>query len=162
MQRLFKLRTICSTATLTILTAVAMGMTGCAGGGNVAPVTGTVTMDGEPLANATVTFMPQDEGGSSYGLTDTAGAYTLTYGREQEGAEIGEHKVMITTETSGDPDADPPIAASPETVPAEYNSATTLTATVEPGGSTIDFDLESGGEIDAVSGEAPGGGEAAE
>ena len=79
--------------------------------------------------------------------------YKLQYTREQHGAEIGEHNVMISTESSGDPDADPPAPASPETVPAKYNSATTLTATVESGSNTINFDLDSEGEVASVSGE---------
>jgi len=117
------------------------------GGGDVSEVTGTVRMDDQPLPNAMVTFTPTAGGGPSYGRTDQDGAYTLQYTREETGAVKGEHRVVISTQTSGDPDADPPIPASPETVPARYNSNSELTRLVESGSNTFDFELESQGEI---------------
>ncbi len=142
-----------TTMSLVILATISAGVIGCSGGNTIGSVSGTVTMDGAPLPNATVTFMPNGKGGPSYGRTDASGVYTLKYTRERQGAAVGEHTVMISTESSGDADADPPVPASPETVPAKYNSATTLTRTVEPGSNTINFDLDSGGEIASVGGD---------
>jgi len=97
----------------------------------VAEVTGTVTMDQEPLSNAVVTFIPVEGGRPSTGKTDESGAYRLVYTREAFGALTGEHDVEISTlESQGE-----------EIVPNKYNSKSQLTETVEPGSNEIDFDL---------------------
>ena len=41
-------------------------------------VTGTVTVDGEPMEGVTVAFVPPGEGLSAYGMTDTSGNFKLT------------------------------------------------------------------------------------
>ncbi len=48
----------------------------------LAPVHGVVTMDGKPLANATVRFIPES-GRPSVGVTDEQGRYELNYTDEQ-------------------------------------------------------------------------------
>jgi hypothetical protein len=134
--------------TVVVALLLIVSLTGCSGSASgVAEVTGTITMDGSPLANAVVTFVPTEMGSPSYGRTDQSGIYTLQYTREVSGAVIGEHRVRISTMSSGDPDSDPPIPASPETVPAQYNSQSELLRTVESGSNTIDFELDSQGEI---------------
>ncbi len=122
-------------------------LAGCGGPGNVGEVTGTVTLDGNPLAGAMVTFTPAEGGLPAAGRTDESGRYTLQYSRDAGGAKIGEHRVTITTYSEGDPDAESPVPSSPEKVPAKYNVDSELTATVKPGGNQIDFPLESGGKI---------------
>ena len=69
-------------------------------------VSGTVTMDGQPVANATVTFDGAKEGESaSLGRTDASGKYELYYSRGNKGATIGEHVVHISThDETGDDD----------------------------------------------------------
>lgn len=131
--------------------AAAIMLTGC-GGGNVAEVTGTVTLDGQPLPNAVVEFSPATEGQGtpSYGRTDASGTFTLQYTSDQPGAEVGEYRVSITTQTSGDPDAEPPIPEQPELVPAKYNWETELRETVVAGVNTFTFDLDSDGVITGV------------
>ncbi len=126
---------------------LAAALAGCGSSYDVGKVSGTVTLDGEPLAGAVVTFSPTKGGAPSFGRTDASGKYTLQYTRDTAGAEIGEHSVSVSTHTSGDPDADPPLPASPEKVPTKYNVDTQLTKTVEPGPNTIDVVLDSEGEI---------------
>lgn len=72
----------------------AIVLTGC-GGAKPTPVKtdlveGIVTLDGAPVANATVTFVPVQEGtgASATGTTDAAGKYTLT-AVGKIGAQIG-------------------------------------------------------------------------
>lgn len=62
---------------------------------DLAGVEGTVTLDGKPVADASVTFVPAD-GRSSSGRTDQDGRYTLSYKKNLPGAVIGEHLVKIT------------------------------------------------------------------
>lgn len=58
-------------------------------------VSGTVTLDGEPIAEASLTFMPQDGGRPAFGITDSEGSFTLTTFADGDGAVHGEHLVTI-------------------------------------------------------------------
>src|SRR5262249_53512413 len=75
---------------------------GCGGPKKFAPVSGTVTMDGKPLAGATVTFIPVPDPGSieagdgSVGKTNEKGEYTLMSSKGRSGAQVGKHKVSIS------------------------------------------------------------------
>ena len=112
---------------------VAMSLAGCGAGGDrpqLGRVSGTVTLDGKPLPDATVTFRhPQKR--ASHGTTDENGCYDLIYIRDEKGAAVGTHKVEIDTGTE----------ETPEMVPAKYNVRTTLTAEVKAGKNNVDFDL---------------------
>jgi len=128
------------------LTLLLLALAFCIGcGGNLGKVSGTVSLDGEPVEGALVTFEPQAGGRMSYGRTDTSGNYTLVYTNEEDGAEIGKHRVIIEGKADGDPDQG--IVNRAEYIPAEYNSQSTLTAEVSGGKQTHDFKLESGGEV---------------
>ena len=69
----------------------------------LASVTGTVTLDGNPLPQATVNFEPitderdaeQRRLGGSVGRSDTDGIYTLTYPGGHDGAVLGMHIVRV-------------------------------------------------------------------
>lgn len=73
----------------------------------LAPVTGTVVVDGKPLVGAEVWFHPeqkqQDAKGkefkvsSSLGKTDTSGYYELLYDQDHKGAAIGKCRIEIVT-----------------------------------------------------------------
>ncbi len=70
---------------------------GCGSGGDLATVQGTVTVDGTPLANASVEFQPQGDGGSpSYGTTDSEGNFELMFTFSKAGATPGKHTVRVT------------------------------------------------------------------
>ena len=75
---------------------------GCGDGQLVAPVSGTVTLDGNPLAGATITTQPiaasgNNPGSGSFGTTDEQGRFELELVKPAvKGAIIGEHRVMIS------------------------------------------------------------------
>jgi hypothetical protein len=129
-----------------LLTGVALAsMFGCSReGSNIVPVSGVVTLNGKPLAGATVTFSPvaaQGEinaGDGSAGKTDANGEYTLTTSRGQLGAQIGKHRVRISllAQKVGASDERRPRGGYPlkDTIPARYNENTELTYEVTPGG----------------------------
>src|SRR5688572_8699671 len=106
---------------------------------DVGEVTGTVTLDGAPLADATVMFQPSS-GRGSMGTTNAEGKYSLTYLDGVPGAVLGSHKVSIRTGVPGE-DGQPPLVK--EKLPAKYHSHTELTADVKSDPNTIDFDLTS-------------------
>ncbi len=96
---------------------------GCGGSGNsLEPVSGTITLKGEPLANASVVFSPAagQPGPSSVATTDEKGYYQLTtLDLGKTGAVLGSHRVTITTAKSSDPN-DERAPISKELVPLKY------------------------------------------
>ncbi len=127
-----------------------LSLCGCFGSNSdIGSVTGTVTLDGEPIEWATVTFKPT-QGRGSIGVTDANGVYTLGYIRNQNGALIGNHKVVIRTEIVKSPygdgeESEGAVEPTPrkEMLPKKHSDwkKTELTATVESGSNTIDFPL---------------------
>ena len=137
-----------------LVSTVCISLTGCGGEPSfeMVPVSGIVTMDGEPLAGATVTFLPKSSGDmnagpASLGETDAAGQFTLKTGEGEPGAVVASHQVMITTvKDSGTSTADDNVyaEAEPEKVPPRYNSETGLNFVVPTSGSTdANFELTS-------------------
>ena len=114
-------------------------------------VSGTVTLDGKPVPNATVMFVPSAEGGSpSYGVTDAQGNYTLMFTRDKEGAMPGRHTVEITTEKLSKQDIEDMRANGEEVaeaeyveIPSKYREPGALSAEVKDGDNDIDFPLTS-------------------
>lgn len=131
------------------LLGLALLAAGC-GRTSVAPVSGRVTLDGKPLAGATIIFQPESEemnpGPGSHGTTDAAGQYTLhlTTG-DVKGAVVGRHRVSITAYEGGDevPSSAPSSVFRKPLVPAEYNADTKLRFEVPAAGTTAaDFELK--------------------
>ncbi len=124
-----------------------VSLAGCSDADHVAPVTGTVRFQQQPLAGAIVRFQPRRGGSPSTAVTDESGRYELRYSRELLGAEIGDHSVSISTYSAGNPDAEPPRAPVPERIPARYNAESELTAQVQAGNNQIDFQLDGTGPL---------------
>ncbi len=151
---------IASLAASSLLVLVA----GCFGSGNTGTVTGKVTLDGSPLADAVVTFVPESgeqNAQNAIGRTDQAGNYQL-FRRDEPGATIGKYTVRITgtpaaastqsvssddaaylAQVSGASSGSGSTTAFKDPVPAKYNTQTELNAAVEKGANTFDFDLQS-------------------
>jgi hypothetical protein len=105
----------------------------------LAPVKGTVTMKGSPLANVGVTFLPKAKGPSASGNTNERGEFTLMTNRPGDGAVIGSHQVTIGSAEEGGPKAGAPKIPDRYALP----HTTDLTAEVEPGKTnTFTFDLK--------------------
>ena len=74
------------------------GLVGCGSGPEVdtVPVTGKVTLDGEPVEGATVDFVPDiPKGRSAVGRTDRHGAYTLMTVEPGDGALPGSYRIRV-------------------------------------------------------------------
>src|SRR5690349_16003320 len=75
---------------------------GCNSKAKFVPVSGKVTLDGKPLANATVSFQPEPKGDNviagvgSTGKTNENGEFVLMAATGEIGAIIGKHRVVIT------------------------------------------------------------------
>jgi len=103
----------------------------------IAPVAGRVTMDGQPLAGVSVVF-ESERGVLSFGNTDADGRYKLSYIRSAKGAGLGKNIVRISTPTMG-----PTSPLHKDSIPAIYNTQSTLAAEVAKGRTVCDFALES-------------------
>jgi hypothetical protein len=134
------------------LVAAAALMLGCGGGEKIAPVSGTVKLDGKPLANAQVTFQPTGSasnpkaGVGSYGTTDANGNYSLKTSDtdNKSGAVVGTHRVAIQIKQGETDDRDPKLRPPPKVLPPKYNLNTELEFKVPPSGSSAaNFDLSS-------------------
>jgi len=117
-----------------------------------APVSGVVTLQGSPVAGATVSFQAVDGSRSSVAITDVSGRYELTTFVRGDGAVPGDYHVAITKitqEAVGTPAGEkyePPTGPIPEPkneLPPKYANAdkSGLAATVTTGKNTADFDL---------------------
>jgi hypothetical protein len=118
---------------------------GCSG--SAASVSGTVTLDGQPLTTGNVSFHPDgDTGAPAYGQIDAQGRYSLSTGTQAGLAPGAYTAVVVATK-------DPPqlydktgseIPPIPIT-PAKYGSTTTsdLKVQVKPGKNDVPLALES-------------------
>lgn len=84
-----------------MLMSFVLGLTGCQKSDRPAlhPVTGTITYDGKPLADATVTFLPEN-GKLATGFTDASGNYTL-FTQGEPGATEGMFRISIVAMEQG-------------------------------------------------------------
>jgi hypothetical protein len=119
-----------------ILTAC---IAGCGKSGpELAPVSGRVTVDGQPMENIDVTFQPDEMRPPSYSRTDASGHYELGYKRGVQGALLGQHTVRITVERS--------VVPNPPHIPARFNSQSELRREVKAGQNEFDFDVTTEGK----------------
>ena len=115
---------------------------GCGGDPNLGDVSGKITLNGEPLEGAYVTFTPTKSDGigtSTYAKTAGDGTYRMMASDNKVGAYIGENLVRIKTgvlkrDGSG---------VTEEIVPSIYNSNSELRLEVKRGANPHDFQLES-------------------
>ncbi|MEM9701584.1 MAG: hypothetical protein AAF907_03980 [Planctomycetota bacterium] len=132
-------------------------LVGCGADGppELAPVTGVVSIDGEPAAGVKVRFLPRRQEGdkplaTSEAITDELGRYELRYldgDAPPMGAAVGDHYVLLTDFTSSNTRDE---SVAPNRISPKYSSAgrSPLKATVapQPDGSTepqnFDFEID--------------------
>ncbi|WP_237722821.1 carboxypeptidase-like regulatory domain-containing protein [Singulisphaera acidiphila] len=153
----------------TLWTVVLAVVSGCAGSdveetadgpdfSNLVPVSGVVTLNGEPLAGAVVTFLPP-QWSPGVGETNAKGEYSVS-SSGRPGISPGEYKVAISLLLSaeGEPQglgprsslAQPPgMLTSKEMLPREYADLGTskLTAKISPKGGHFAFDVKAPGLV---------------
>ena len=117
-----------------VLTVVLLSFACRQRGPELGEVRGTVTLDGRPLAQATVIFEPKAGGHASRAVTDSSGHYQLVYLRDTTGALVGSHIVKVFTASENNPK---------ERIPARYNKQSTLTADVGSGANEYNVSMTS-------------------
>jgi hypothetical protein len=129
---------------LAILSSLAAA--GCTG--KRVSVAGAVTYDGQPVDGGRIFFIPHGDpvGRPAVHATIEQGKYHLS---AAQGPESGNHRVEIVWHKKpgdkplGKP-GDPGFTTDDlvQTLPAVYNSKSTLSADVQPGSNTFDFPLK--------------------
>ena len=125
---------------------LSIGLLGCGGASDqpeLGTVSGTVTLDGEPVADAKIQFLPTEGGRPSFGTSNAEGVFTLNYNAASPGATIGPHIVTITTFKQeelkpGVPGYQPGVE---ERIPKKYWENSELKQVVAAGDNQIDFAL---------------------
>ena len=130
----------------------ALGLSGCGGGDgvkpfdNLVPVSGTVTVEGKPLAQGTVEFIPEAPTGQTASGKVSNGSFTMSTTVSAPGVVAGKYKVQI--------DSKEPLAAGPpptgkveppkSLIPVKYADAKTsgLEVDVVKGMPAIKWDLK--------------------
>ncbi|MCG6154533.1 carboxypeptidase regulatory-like domain-containing protein [Rubinisphaera margarita] len=140
-----------------VLGSALLVLTGCGSADEselteLVPVSGQVYLDGQPLARAGVTFLPQEAGMGRpcFGTTDESGMFVLQDAAERSGCPVGLCKVVVTKFARPDgsplpPDMDGASAAAEgiEHIPPQYSNAekTVLEAIVPESGDEFTFQL---------------------
>lgn len=139
-----------------LLVAAAFYLAGCGqqpSNPDLAPVSGTVRLAGQPLAGASVTFIGvgATPGEGATGITDDAGRYELAHFRAGKGAMPGEYKVVISKRVMSDGSPIPAGTLSiaelstREVLPPRYSdyNNSRLKATVIKDNPPVDFQVTS-------------------
>ena len=160
-QSSYRLRRVqCVALRASLMLALTM-LLGCGQNAPPATVEGTLRMNGKPLDNCLITFVPEPgqevTGPHSTGLTDERGSYRLRLDDQTEGASIGWHRVIVqdllvstgvrrrdhgTVDKEID-ETTPPPPVRRSRVPARYSSPkdTPLRKEAKPGQQVIDLDI---------------------
>jgi hypothetical protein len=134
------------------LAAAGLAAVGCSGSGDDLPreaVSGTVRLDGQPLAHGSIQFAPAaNAGGPQVGGGSPIESGQFSIAREN-GLVPGSYRVSINAgDSKREEQSKGPIrkglGLAKELIPAKYNSQTTLGAEIKKGGSDdLSFDLQS-------------------
>jgi hypothetical protein len=122
---------------------------GCSGKGYTGehrfPLSGKVTVDGQPMEFGVISFLPQGEGGRVSGGPIKSGTYSVP---EAMGATAGKYRVEIrwnkpTGRRVRDPYGEEIMDEYKEGLPEKYHKNSELSAEVSAKQTTFDFDLKS-------------------
>jgi hypothetical protein len=123
--------------------AVSLYATGCGSGPRTYPVTGRVTMNGQPITSGSVQFVAVE--GANYEPVSDIGAdgtYRLVT-LEKEGAPLGKYKVLVRSVAPSDPKD--PYSIPKSTIPEKYAKVDETDLVMEvvssPGPNAYDINL---------------------
>ncbi len=136
---------------IAVLSVFALASIGCGPGYKIVEASGTVTLDGKPLSNATVLTQPigtednPNPGPGSFAETDENGHFVLEFQHEAVvGAAPGECYIKIVENAAKRESSDDTAEVVRSKVPWEYQEGGKVTYTIpEEGTDAMNFDLES-------------------
>lgn len=146
-----------------LLPSLLVAMAGCSNtsqpnyaGLGLVEISGTIRLDGNPIANAEIRFETVEDGTYSYGHSDDSGHYKLMFDSRKSGIIPGKKRVMILSKRKSesqsiklevdegqDPEMVPENNLDVGTVPACYGLQSTIEVEIKSSESSLDFDLKS-------------------
>jgi hypothetical protein len=110
------------------------------------PVSGRITLDGEVLPGARITFQPtgEDPGPGSFGTTDAEGRFSLQTMEDskREGAVPGTHHVQISTAVVGESaDEEDSAPEAGKVLPKQYTDGSLTFEVPAEGTTAADFNI---------------------
>jgi len=127
-------------ATTCFAAAMLLLAVGCGGDGRV-EIGGTVTLDGVPIENGTISFQPADGDGPTAEALITGGRYTVEVAVGQKKVAIQGYKVVGQQHVFPDDPTSPMTSKTEPIVPTKYNTDSTLTFEVTKATDDANFDL---------------------
>jgi hypothetical protein len=115
---------------------------GCSDGKSV--VTGTVTMDGQPVASGAITFIKTEGELVREGAVIQDGNFRASVPPGTYKLELSGQKVVGKRKQKGFDGKDEEVELTEELFPEQYNTKSELTEVIKPGKSTMKLDLKSG------------------
>lgn len=126
-----------------MLCAACIALTGCGRHDPRVTIQGTVSLDGQPLSEGEVVFMPDDPALRAEGATITGGSFTIRVLKGPHRIAIQAHVAEKRKLVPGAPPGASPEFDSRSIIPARYNDKSTLSFTVESSRDRPRFDLTS-------------------
>jgi len=120
--------------------AIASSVLGCSSEPAQSKVKGTVTLDGQPLANGLIHFVAVDAGAPTAEAAITAGQYEAVVPPGEKRVEIRAPKITGKEKVYDTPDS-PMVDIVSELLPPRYNVDSTLTMSVGDGEQEKSFEL---------------------
>jgi hypothetical protein len=117
-------------------------LAGCAPEATTGTVTGEVTLDGQPLKQGLIRFVPVDGKTPTADAAVTDGKFIATVPPGEKRVEISAAKVVRKIKMYDTPDS-PVVDETAELLPARYNVRSELTMTVQKGTQEKRFELKS-------------------
>lgn len=112
---------------------------GC--GPSLGTVSGTVTVDGKPLENGVIAFVPADGNGVPITVDIKGGSYSVQTVAGKKRVQVSAPIVTGRRKEYDGPDA-PLVDVTEESIPPKYNSDTELSFDLPAGASIKDWSLE--------------------
>jgi hypothetical protein len=136
-----------------VFASLCLALGGCGPKGDPNPprarVSGTITLDGEPVPAGIIEFIPVEPGQlAAQGTVGDDGRFVI---EQAGGPSPGEYKVEIRCakktgrriRSMSSPDPDGTIDERVAVIPDRYHSPTTLKQTIKPGDNALEFKLTS-------------------
>jgi len=120
--------------------SICVALAGC--GEREGEITGTVTFDGQPVPNGSITFVNPDTGARGGGVIRDGSFQTKLQPGKYQVAVTAARKAGKKTQKGFD-GKDETIELTEELIPEWYNTKTELIEEIKPGGNSLKFDLKS-------------------
>ena len=123
-----------------IAAALSLALIGC--GDSKSSVSGTVTFDGEPVKNGSITFVKSEGELLREGAVIRDGTFQASLPPGEYRVELNAQKVVSTRKQKGFDGKDEVVEVTEELFPERYNTKTTLTTKIDRGANTVKLDAK--------------------